>query len=211
MPPSLLAAGAAALVAIAAILVIALHVLPTGLDPTRNPVSQYGRTAFARLYRAQVIVSGAGSLLLLLALLSAGVQRPLPLVALAYGLARVAIAWNPMDLPGEAPTPAGRNHGLLAVVAFAGLAAASVPISDTLDRVATIGLSGVLAPVAIAVPVTAVLMVGSTWSPELRRRFGTFERLFYAAAFAWLFLAAVSLVFNVSPPALAPLVAAPSP
>lgn len=193
----LLAAAAAVLVAIAAILVVVLHVLPTGLDPTRNAVSQYGRTSFATVYRAQVIASGSSGLLLVIALLTAGVRRPLPLLALtAYGLARLAIAGNMMDLPGEAPTRAGRNHVLLALVAFVGLALAAVPVSDTLDKAASSGLSGILAPVAIAVPVTAVLMFASQGSPGLRERFGTFERLFYAAAFAWLFLAAASLALN---------------
>ena len=81
-----------------------------------------------------------------------------------------------MDLPGEAPTRAGRNHVLLALVAFVGLALAAVPVSDTLEKAASSGLSGILAPVAIAVPVTAVLMFASQGSPGLRERFGTFER-----------------------------------
>ena len=118
-----------------------------------------------------MIASGAGGLLLVAALMSAGVQRPLPLGALAaYGLARIAIAANMMDLPGEAPTAAGRNHGLLALVAFLGLAVAAIPISDSLARVASSGLSGFLAAAAIAVPVTAVLMVATRSSPSLRRR-----------------------------------------
>jgi hypothetical protein len=193
----LLAVFGAVSVMAAAVIVLALHLLPTGLDPTSNPVSQYGRTRFSALYRAQVIASGAGGLLLVAALMSAGVQRPLPLGALAaYGLARIAIAANMMDLPGEAPTAAGRNHGLLALVAFLGLAVAAIPISDSLARVASSGLSGFLAAAAIAVPVTAVLMVATRSSPSLRRRFGTFERLFYMAAFAWLFLAAISLALN---------------
>ena len=41
---ALLATAAVLAVAVAAVLVIALHLLPTGLDPTRNAVSQYGRT-----------------------------------------------------------------------------------------------------------------------------------------------------------------------
>lgn len=196
----LLAAAAALAVVVAAALVVTLHILPTGLKPTRDAVSQYGRTRFARLYRAQVIASGMSGLLLVIALRGAGIQQPLPLAALAaYAAARLAIAWNPMDLPDEVPTSAGRNHVLLALVAFAGLAIASVPISDTLHRVATVGLSDILTPVAIAVPITAVLMVGLPNLPGLRERFGTFERIFYAAAFAWLFLAAVTLALNGAP------------
>jgi hypothetical protein len=193
----LLAVFGAVSVTAAAVIVVALHLLPTGLDPISNPVSQYGRTRFSALYRAQVIASGSSGLLLVTALVSAGVQRPLPLAALgAYGLARLAIAGNMMDLPGETPTAAGRNHGLLALIAFGGVAIATVPISDTLDRATTSGLAGLVAAVAVAVPITAVLMVATRSSPSLRRRFGTFERLFYVAAFAWLFLAAVSLALN---------------
>ena len=60
-----------------------------------------------------MIASGSSGLLLLLALVSAGVQRPLPLAALAaFAIARLAIAANMMDLPGEPPTRAGRNHAL---------------------------------------------------------------------------------------------------
>jgi Protein of unknown function (DUF998) len=196
---TLLAAAAALAVVVAAVLVIALHVLPTGLDPTRNAVSQYGRTRFAALYRAQVIASGASGLLLLIALVGAGVRRPLPLAALgAYALARLAIARNMMDLTDEAPTQAGRNHVLLALVAFFGLAIAAVPISNTLDTVASNGLSGILSAVAVAVPITAIVMFGAQGS--LRARFGAFERLFYLAAFAWLFLASVSLAMNGAVP-----------
>jgi len=189
---ALLAAASVLGVVVAAALVIALHLLPTGLDPARNAVSQYGRTRFSALYRAQVIASGSSGLLLLVALLSADVRRPLPLAALAaYALARLAIAGNMMDLPDEAPTRAGRNHVLLALVAFFGIAIAAVPIAGTLDTVASNGLSGALAAVAIAVPVAAIVMFGARGS--LRAYFGTFERLFYLAAFAWLFLAGLSL------------------
>ena len=196
-----LAAAGALAVAIAVGLVVALHLLPTGLDPTRNAVSQYGRTRFARLYQGQVIASGTAGLLLAAALLSAGVRRPLPLIAIiAYGLARAAIAWNPMDLIGEAPTPAGRNHVWLALVAFAGVAIAAMPLTDTLARTGGGVVTAVAVAVAPAVPITAVVMFGSQLSPAVRQRFGLFERLFYVAVFAWLLLATCSLaVAGVAP------------
>jgi len=198
---SLAAAGAVA-VAIAAGFVVLLHLVPTGLDPTRNAVSQYGRTPFARFYRAQVIASGFAGLLIAAALLSAGIHRPLPLAAIiAYGLARLAIAWNPMDLPGEAPTAAGRNHVLLALIAFAGLAVVALPLTDTLARASAGALPGVVSAIAPAVPITAVLMFASSkLGPAEHQRFGLFERLFYLAGFAWLLLAAASLaLFGVTP------------
>ena len=54
--PSVIAlAGVISLVALAVVVgsLSALHLLPTGLSPVRNAVSQYGITGYRALYRSQ--------------------------------------------------------------------------------------------------------------------------------------------------------------
>ena len=79
---------------------VLLHVLPTGLSPLRNAVSQYGISEYRVVYRVQTLaygVAGVGA---------AGGVATLPgpvgiVVALCATLAvaRGLISWSPMDAP----------------------------------------------------------------------------------------------------------------
>jgi hypothetical protein len=47
----------------AGVILVALHFLPTGLDPIRYAVSDYGWTAYHLGYRAMVVLQGIGAIL----------------------------------------------------------------------------------------------------------------------------------------------------
>ena len=51
-------------VATSAAILIALHFLPTGLDPIRYAVSDFGWTAYHLGYRAMVVLQGLGAILI---------------------------------------------------------------------------------------------------------------------------------------------------
>ena len=51
-------------VATSGVILIALHFLPTGLDPIRYAVSDYGWTAYHVGYRAMVVLQGVGAILI---------------------------------------------------------------------------------------------------------------------------------------------------
>lgn len=187
---ALIAAGLA--VGIGALL--ALHLLPTGLSPVRNVVSQYGISDYRAGYRVQTLgyaVAGVGA-----ALGIAALPRPNPLtVALCaiFAAARAVISWFPMDAPGSAGTSTGRMHGLLAICAFLGAALAAGQLARNLDRYhldpTLAGISGGL----------AVLMIVALIGMSVDRRgadgrlIGLIERIFYAGMTAWLITVAVLL------------------
>ena len=110
-----LAVGAALCFAAAALILIAVDLRPTGYRPVRDAVSDYGVGAQRAYYRALVTLMGVGAALLLGALAHRGGVASAGLGWLGvYAAARLAIAWFPTDLPGAAPTAAGRIHVLLA-------------------------------------------------------------------------------------------------
>ncbi len=170
---------------------VVLHVLPTGLSPLRNPVSQYGITRYRMGYRVQTIayaVSGLGA-----AIGIATLPDPSALVVgccCLLAVARAAISWFPMDAPGGERTRSGRRHGLLAICAFGAVGIAAAKLASMLDR-------GHLDPaIATASGVLALVMLVSLVAMAIERRagagvFGLIERAFYAAMTAWLVTVAV--------------------
>ena len=55
-------------VAMSGVILIALHFLPTGLNPIRYAVSDYGWTSYHLGYRAMVVLQGVGAILIALGL-----------------------------------------------------------------------------------------------------------------------------------------------
>lgn len=166
-----------------ALVLVAVHLQPTGYDPLRNAVSDYGVGSHRSWYRAQTALAAVAALALLVALAS-GSDAPWWLLALlaAFAVARLAIPSFPTDLDRTRPTRTGRVHLLLAAVAFATVAVAA---GNTPDH---------LAPHALRWAVVATSV--ATWlAIRLRLRlFGLVERLFYTATIAWFLWVASTLV-----------------
>lgn len=170
---------------------VALHVLPTGLDPRRSAVSQYGISRYAVWYRVQTLayaVAGAGAAIDVSELRGGGAGSVVVLCA-AFAVARGAISWFPMDAPGAAPTSKGAGHRILALVAFVGIALAAWRLATVLHA------EGTHAALATGSEVLAVLMTATLVALPLSRQggwFGLTERGFYLCMTAWLLCVSIA-------------------
>jgi Protein of unknown function (DUF998) len=180
--------------------VIVLHVLPTGLSPMRNAVSQYGITRYRLGYRIQTIafaVAG-GAAAVGLAEAAPGRARALIALLLVFLLARLVISWFPMDEPGSESTNSGRMHGLIAIVTFVAIALAAGRLGTVAKQVpgwttlATV--SSVIAWLMVA-SLIAMMVVrrGARATHSTPNYFGAIERVFYVAVVAWFVLVGVGL------------------
>jgi hypothetical protein len=192
-----LAIGAAACFIAALLVLVRLHLLPTGLHWQSDAVSDHGVGPYHRYYRAMVVLLGVGAALLLAGLSRDSEAQSLGLAFLgAYAAARMAIAFFMTDLHDEPATPAGRVHVVLAAIAFTSIAFAASDLTTALEGSPgwSGDVSGILRFEANAIVVTAVLTLVAYLAPPARERaFGVVERLLYAASLAWLLTASVHL------------------
>jgi len=181
-----LALLAAVCVVAATLVLVWLHLQPTGLRWWSDAVSDYGTTAVHFGYRAMVVLFGAGGLLLALALdrrtAAAGIGW-----LWAYGVSRVVIAAFMTDRDPSSPTREGRIHWLLAAIAFTSIALAGAKIDWP-------GAPAILPTVGHVVAASAVATLLTRLLAPLRPLFGAAERLLYASTIAWLLIAALALV-----------------
>ncbi len=170
---------------------VALHVLPTGLSPVRNAVSQYGISSYRAGYRVQTIayaLAGLGAALSITGL--PGRCGVVVALCAVFAASRAAISWFPMDEPGGPHTPTGRNHGILAITAFVAVGAAGWRLAHLLNH------DQLHPAIASASNVLALLMAVALVAMALGRRagggyFGLIERGFYAAMTGWLVTVAI--------------------
>ncbi len=192
-----LAIAAAVAFAAALVVLVRTHLLPTGRDPVRDAVSDYGVGPHHINYRVMVVLLGVGAALLTIGLARDGEAENAGLAWLAaYAASRVAIAGFMTDLPDQPVTATGRIHAFLAAVAFTSIAFGAIDLTDALaDAPGWDG--GVHDPLRVlsrVVAITAVATLISAVVPALHARlFGLVERLLYAAAFAWLLLTSIHL------------------
>ena len=176
---------------------VVLHVLPTGLSPLTNPVSQYGITSYRLGYRVQTIARGIAAIAAAIGISELGIGGA-PLVVLflvIFGAARLAISWFPMDVPGAARTESGRWHGLLALAAFGGATLAALRLGTDLGRSNVwVHARGPIAGLGIAMLVCLISMGAARRSESMRHYFGVVERAFYAGTIGFLFVVAFELV-----------------
>ncbi|MFF7293810.1 DUF998 domain-containing protein [Microbacterium sp. NPDC008134] len=182
-------------VAVAVIALIALHVVPSGLSPLRDPVSAYGISRWSALYRVQTVATAIAAIALATALITAGIPSALAAVIalVALALTRAPISWVPMDAADAPRTATGRRHNLLAFGAFAaasvggfmtGIAFSAAGL-DTAATTAT--LLGWVMTAASAVTILAGTITA------LRPVFGLAERVIYVGMFAWMAVSAGAL------------------
>jgi hypothetical protein len=176
---------------------VTLHVLPTGLSPIRNAVSQYGISRYWIGYRVATIALGIAGLAAALGI-SASLSGTTSLVIallVVFGLARLIISWFPMDEPGSERTSSGHAHGLIALTTFAAVAIAAARLGSLLSNTgqwhaeakSVQALGWVLVIVALG-------MVFSGRTLGSVKVFGAVERLFYLAIFAFMAVVATALV-----------------
>ena len=176
-------AFAALVCLLAAVLVLVrLHVAPTGLRPAIDAVSDYGTTPFHLLYRAQAVLVGVAAILVAAGLASGTDATGLGWLY-AFGVCRIAISVFMTDRPRSPASTQGRIHAALAVAAFTTIAVATTTVQWTAEPPILAQLGLVVAVAAIATAVTALVR-------PLQPVFGLAERALYAAFLAWLLITA---------------------
>jgi hypothetical protein len=176
---------------------IALHLLPTGLSPLRNAVSQYGITRFRAGYRLQTMSMGVAAIAAAIGIREVGSAGGTLIVALLVvcGAARLAISWFPMDPPDSERTETGRRHGLLAIAAFATTAIAAIRLGEILDRAEVWRrVSGAVTGLGYGMAVALIALGASRRTESFRGYFGLVERAFYAGAIAFFAIVGVQLL-----------------
>jgi hypothetical protein len=176
-------------VAASGAILVALHFLPTGLNPIRYAVSDYGWTAYGVGYRTMVVLQGVGGILIAVAL---GQQTDAGSLGwlYAYGVVRILISRFMTDREPKglrSLTRTGRIHMLLALTAFASIAVAA-------SRLEWTGMPDLLDPLGWLVRVTAIATGAAIVVPQIRRAaLGLIERTHYVAAITWLIAVAASI------------------
>jgi hypothetical protein len=177
-------------VATSGVILIALHFLPTGLDPIRYAVSDYGWTSYHLGYRTMVVLQGLGAILIAVGL---GQQTDVKSLGwlYVYGVVRLLVAGFMTDREPESLrslTRTGRIHVLLAGTAFASIAVAASHL-DWTGKPAVLGLLGwIVSATAIATGTALVV-------PPIRRlALGLIERTHYASAITWLNFVSASII-----------------
>jgi hypothetical protein len=184
-------------VASCAVNLVALHLLPTGLSPRRNAVSQYGITRFRGLYRAQTISMAVAALAAAVGLGDNGLKGGSLAVALlgVCGLTRGAISWFPMDEPGAAHTETGRRHGLLAIVAFGSATIAAIHLGGTLGRDDLWGgAGGAIFATGVAMLAFLIGMGAARRQSGVSGSFGLIERGYYLSTIVFFSIVGIELV-----------------
>jgi hypothetical protein len=173
---------------------VVVHVLPTGLNPLRDPVSQYGITSYRGWYRSAALsaaLAGVGGVIYFAQV--PGVAALITLILLVvFAAARALIGFFPMDAPGESRTGTGRLHNILATLAFAPVTAAAFVGAGALHDAGAGDLSiwSTLCGVVMAVGAVGLLLTAR--ATRLRTFFGLAERLIYVGFIAWFILLGVA-------------------
>ena len=182
--------------------VAALHVLPTGYNPARNAVSDYGVGQYAPLFRVS-LWAGSIAVAALPVGLALGVGAP-PLASsdlVFLGLvavSRVGESLFPTTVEGERLTRTGAFHYVFAIVTFGFTYTAISGLTPVLVKLHPWHSDkGLLTWLAGATLVGLILVV-ATLLPRLRRVFGLCERFFLLVTYAWLVLVALQLAVKAA-------------
>ena len=184
------------------VVVVALHVLPTGYDPRHNAVSDYGVGKYAPLFRVS-LWAGSIAVAALPAGLALGVGSP-PLVSrdLAFlglvAVSRIGESMFPTTVEGERLTRTGALHYFFAILTFGFTYAAISGLTPVLVKIHPWhSEKGLLTWLAVATLVGLILVV-VTLLPRLRRIFGLCERFFLAVTYLWFIMAAFLLIVKAA-------------
>jgi len=176
---------------------IVLHVLPTGYDPIRDAVSDYGVGPYRDWFWLQAVAGGLACLALGIALVRLHPSTPTQVVValIVTAVARFLIPFFTTD-QGDSrfQTAHGVIHMILAVLAFGGLVWAAMGLWATLKHYpAWHGAKAFLTIVPWVMLGSVIAVVLAIRGPRLKPFFGVFERLFYVSSLAWLFVVSIDL------------------
>jgi hypothetical protein len=188
---------AALATAIQAVALVMLHLLPTGYNPVRDAVSDYGVGPYRRWFWLQAVAGGVGCLALAIALAQLHPFTPTQAVIalIAATAARFLIPFFATDQDGNRfQTLHGTIHMILAVIAFGGLVWAATSLWSTLSHYpAWHGAEGALTIIPWIMLGSVIAVVLAIRGPRLKPFFGVFERLFYLSSITWVLIVSIDL------------------
>lgn len=188
---------AAILAAVQAGALIVLHALPTGYNPIRDAVSDYGVGPYRGWFWLQAVAGGLACLFLAIALAQLHPFTPTQVVValIVTAVARLLVPFFATDQGGSRfQTAHGIIHMILAVIAFGGLVWAATGLWSTLRHYpAWHGAQSLLTIVPWVMLGCVIAVVLAIRGPRLKPFFGLFERLFYLSSFVWFFTVAIDL------------------
>jgi hypothetical protein len=188
---------AAVFAAVQTAALVVLHVLPTGYDPIRDAVSDYGVGPYRAWFWLQAVAGGLACLALGIALAKLHPFTPTQVVValIVTAATRFLIPFFATDQSGSRfKTLHGTIHMILAVVAFGGLVWAATGLWATLQHYpAWHGAESFLTIVPWIMLGSVIAVVLAIRGPRLKPFFGIFERLFYLSSLAWLFVVSIDL------------------
>jgi hypothetical membrane protein len=165
--------------------ILILHLLPTGYDPKKNAVSDYGVGKYRTWHRIAVLSLAAAGFSMVIA--SSGTVKPEsgPVIGLlvVFALARTIIPFFPTDIEGQTLTKTGRVHWALAIIAFASFGFAAGFYSGT-------GLDNAIGNVVVA----ALCLLLVSLIPRFRKALPVLERVFYLSMICWFMVTGIELV-----------------
>jgi hypothetical protein len=131
----MLAAVTAALVVAWAVLVVVAQVYNPDQSPLAMGMSGLARGRAPWVMKSSFIVRGLSALALVAALpsdLRSGLALAGVVLLWVWGVGSAALALADTDMPGEAPTPAGAAHALIAMVAYIAGVGGAILLSSTM-------------------------------------------------------------------------------
>jgi hypothetical protein len=178
-------------VSVQVVVLALLHRLPTGYDPIRDAISDYGVGRYRGYFAAQLIAGALACPSIAVAFAQLHPYVPTFVVAalLTNAAARFLMPAFPTDQSGgRFKTAKGTIHMVLAIVAFAAVAAATTGLGGLLSHyhdwhIAKTLLDTLGWVVLVGAVATALALVG----PRLKQIFGLIERLFTLSVIAWLY------------------------
>jgi len=176
---------------------LVLHVLPTGYNPLRDAVSDYGIGRYRAWFWAQAVAGAVAGLALAIALAETTPAVPSLVVVmlLVSVVARLMIPVFPTDQGGSRfQTLPGTIHMILAIVIFASLIVAASKLAGTLEHEAAWqGVKGWITTLPWVMTGSAIGVLVGLRAPRLKLIVGLIERLFYVSSIAWFFIVSVEL------------------
>jgi hypothetical protein len=175
-------------VAISTGCLIYLHLLPTGLHPLRNAVSEYGAGRFHFWYQAMCVNQAIAAFLTAAALATKVTPAPFATDAalIVLGLARLVISQAPVVVVHDKRTTSSRTHILMAVLIFGSAVVASMSFDRAIASHAD--WASVLSALRLfkqAIAFFALLTFLAVSVPRGLRYVGVVERLLYVSIIGW--------------------------
>jgi hypothetical protein len=178
-----------------------LHIKPTGYNPIRHAISDYGVGKTHRLFSIYLWLASLGGVALAVALMvgfktPAVPERAVIFLLLLAGF-RIYVSLFPTDLEGQTLTKTGILHYIFAILTIGftySIIAQLTPFFQTrpdwqaVSKILTI-LLNIATPSLIAIVITM-------WKP-LRNIFGLFERLFVITTTLWFLIVSMFLAISV--------------